>query len=78
MREKDRYDLRCDVVVVGGGSAGLSAGLVLGRSRRQTLVLDATEPRNAPSSGVHGFLSRDGIPPEELLKIGREQLELSL
>jgi thioredoxin reductase len=53
----------------------LSAALVLGRSRRQTLVVDSGEPRNAPSSGVHGFFSRDGIPPEELLKIGREQLE---
>ena len=74
VRETDRHNLRYDVVVVGGGSAGLSAALVLGRSRRRTLVLDAGEPRNAPSSGVHGFLSRAGIPPEELLKIGREQL----
>lgn len=53
----------------------MSAALVLGRSLRRTLVLDAGEPRNAPSSGVHGFFSRDGIRPEELLKIGREQLE---
>ena len=53
----------------------MSAALVLGRSRRRTLVLDASEPRNAPASGVHGFFSRDGIPPEELLRIGREQLE---
>jgi thioredoxin reductase len=75
VQETDRHDLQYDVVVVGGGSAGLSAALVLGRSRRRTLVLDAGEPRNAPSSGVHGFFSRDGIPPEELLKIGREQLE---
>jgi len=74
-QEMDRHDLRYDVVVVGGGSAGLSAALVLGRSRRRALVLDAGEPRNAPSSGVHGFFSRDGISPEELLKIGREQLE---
>lgn len=66
---------RYDVVVVGGGTAGLSAALVLGRSLRRTLVLDTGEPRNAPSSGVHGFFSRDGIRPEELLKIGREQLK---
>ncbi len=75
MQETDRHDLQYDVVVLGGGSAGLSAALVLGRSRRQTLVVDSGEPRNAPSSGVHGFFSRDGIPPKELLKIGREQLE---
>jgi thioredoxin reductase len=75
VQETDRHDLRYHVVVVGGGAAGLGAALVLGRSRRRTLVLDAGEPRNAPSSGVHGFFSRDGIPPEELLKIGREQLE---
>lgn len=64
-----------DVVVVGGGLAGLSAALVLGRSLRRTLVLDAGEPRNAPSSGVHGFISRDGILPEELLRIAGEELE---
>ena len=75
VQDIDRQDLRYDVVVVGGGSAGLSAALVLGRSRRRALVLDAGGPRNAPSSGVHGFFSRDGISPEELLKIGREQLE---
>jgi thioredoxin reductase len=66
---------RYDAVVVGAGCAGLSAALVLGRSRRRVLVLDGGEPRNAPSSGVHYFLSRDGTSPEELLRIGREQLE---
>ncbi len=63
-----------DVVVAGAGVAGLSAALVLGRSGRRTLVLDGGEPRNAPSPAVHGFFSRDGIPPAELLRIGREQL----
>lgn len=71
MYETDGYD----VVVVGGGPAGLSAALVLGRSLRRTLVLDAGEPRNAPSSGVHYFLTRDGTPPGEMLRIAREQLE---
>jgi thioredoxin reductase len=63
-----------EVVVVGAGSAGLSAALVLGRARRAVLVLDGGEPRNAPSPGVQGFFTRDGILPGELLRIGREQL----
>ena len=66
---------RYDAVVVGAGCAGLSAALVLGRARRRVLVLDGGEPRNAPSSGVHYFFTRDGTPPEELLRIGREQLK---
>lgn len=64
-----------DVFIVGGGAAGLSAALVLGRMRRNVLIGDSGEPRNKPSSGVHGFLSRDGIPPAELLQISREQLQ---
>jgi thioredoxin reductase len=63
-----------DVIIVGGGAAGLSTALVLGRSRRRVLVCDTGRPRNAPSLGVHGFFSRDGIQPKELLQIGREQL----
>jgi flavin-dependent dehydrogenase len=50
-----------DVVVVGGGVAGLSAAMMLGRSRRRVVVVDAGEPRNAPSAHLHGFLSRDGM-----------------
>ena len=73
-RKMDGGEARYDTVVVGAGVAGLSAALVLGRSRRRVLVLDGGEPRNAPSSGAHGFFSRDGIPPAELLRIGREQL----
>lgn len=62
-----------DVVVVGGGAAGLSAAVTLGRALRSVLVVDAGEPRNAPAAGVHGFLSRDGINPKELLALGRAE-----
>ncbi|MET9816682.1 MULTISPECIES: NAD(P)/FAD-dependent oxidoreductase [unclassified Streptomyces] len=62
------------VVVVGGGAAGLSAGLVLGRARHRTLVVDAGEPRNAPAAHMQGYLSRDGMPPAEFLAIGREEI----
>ncbi|MFF5188637.1 NAD(P)/FAD-dependent oxidoreductase [Streptomyces sp. NPDC000345] len=63
-----------EVVVVGGGAAGLSAALVLGRARRRTLVVDAGEPRNAPAAHVQGYLSRDGMPPAEFLAAGREEI----
>ncbi|WP_435804457.1 NAD(P)/FAD-dependent oxidoreductase [Streptomyces hirsutus] len=63
-----------DVVVVGGGAAGLSAALVLGRARLRTLVVDAGEPRNAPSSHVQGYLSRDGMSPAAFLAAGREEI----
>jgi thioredoxin reductase len=64
-----------DVIIIGAGPAGLSAALILGRFRRSVLVLDGQQPRNAKSQGVHGFLSRDGVMPRELLQIGRDQLE---
>ena len=63
-----------EVVVVGGGAAGLSAALVLGRSRRSVVVLDSGQPRNAPAAGVHGLLTRDGISPAEYVAIGREEV----
>lgn len=64
-----------DVVVVGGGPAGLSAALILGRMRRSVLVLDTDAPANAVSNAMHGFLSRDGTPPAEVRRIACEQLE---
>lgn len=64
-----------DVVIVGGGAAGLNAAQMLGRARRSAVVVDGGKPRNAPAKGVHGFLSRDGISPAELYRIGREEAE---
>ena len=66
----DRYD----VVVIGGGAAGLSAALVLSRARRRVAVIDAGEPRNAPAAHMHGYLSRDGLPPRDLLAAGRAEV----
>ncbi|MEV5490279.1 NAD(P)/FAD-dependent oxidoreductase [Streptomyces bobili] len=63
-----------EVIVIGGGAAGLSAGLVLGRARRRTLVVDAGEPRNAPAAHMQGYLSRDGMSPAEFLATGREEI----
>src|SRR5689334_18955614 len=62
-----------DVVIIGGGAAGLSAALVLGRARRRVAVVDAGQPRNAPAAHMHGFLGSDGLPPSELLAAGRAE-----
>src|SRR6266487_5522874 len=70
MNENENYD----VVVVGGGAAGLSGAVALARSRRSVLVVDAGDPRNAPAGHVHNFLSRDGTPPSELYATGRAEV----
>src|SRR5687768_15468749 len=67
-------ELDHEVIVVGGGAAGLSAAVALARSRRSVLVIDAGEPRNAPAEGVHNFLSRDGIAPRDLTAAGRAEV----
>lgn len=63
-----------DVVVIGGGAAGLAAALQLARSRRSVVVVDAGEPRNAPAAHMHGYLGHDGLSPAELLALGREEV----
>ena len=67
-----RYDY--EVVVVGGGAAGLSGAIALLRSRRRVLVVDAGRPRNATADGVHNLLTRDGLSPLELVALGREEV----
>lgn len=64
----------CDVVIVGGGAAGLSAALMLARARYSVVVVDSGRPRNATAAHMHGFLSRDGMPPGELLAAGRAEV----
>jgi len=63
-----------DVVVVGGGAAGLSGALALARARRSVLVIDGGQPRNAPAAHVHNYLSRDGAAPADLLAAGRAEV----
>ena len=70
----DMENVVYDVVIAGGGPAGLNAALMLARVRRRVLLADSGQPRNARSAAVHGFLSRDGDDPAQLRRIAREQL----
>jgi thioredoxin reductase len=63
-----------DCVIVGGGAAGLSAGLVLGRARRRALIVDAGEQSNLPAHGIGGLLGHDGRPPAEFYAAGRSEV----
>lgn len=65
-----------DVIIVGGGPAGLSAALILGRCRRRVLVCDGGSPRNIRSRAMHGYLTRDGVAPDQFLRMARENLML--
>ena len=68
-------DLRCDVVVVGAGAAGLSAAVVLARSLRSVVVVDGGDPRNAVAAHAHNVLGREGVRPLDLLAAGRREAE---
>lgn len=68
------YGREVDVVVVGGGAAGLNGALMLARSRRSVAVIDSGQPRNAPAHQVHGLFAHDGTPPAELLARGRAEV----
>jgi thioredoxin reductase len=64
-----------DVVIVGGGVAGLSAALVLARARRDVAIIDAGSPRNTPANAAYGFITRDGTAPDDLVDLARRDLE---
>jgi thioredoxin reductase len=64
-----------DVLILGGGPAGLSAALILGRACRKVVLIDASNPRNAAAREIHGFLGHDGIRPQELLCTGRKEVQ---
>ncbi|MEO5744468.1 MAG: NAD(P)/FAD-dependent oxidoreductase [Terracoccus sp.] len=64
-----------DVVVIGGGAGGLSTALTLGRALRRVLVVDSGQPRNAPAAEAHNYLTRDGVAPLELLRLGRADVQ---
>lgn len=74
LQKNRRMSFDCDVAIVGGGPAGLSAALMLGRACRTAIVFDEGRPRNSVVRHLHGLLSRDGIDPRELLRIAREDL----
>ena len=67
-------DPTLDLVIVGGGPAGMAAALVAGRARLRTLIVNAESPRNAVTGASHGFLTRDGAHPQQLLSVAKEQL----
>lgn len=75
MTEQHAASTPVDVVVVGGGAAGLSTALVLARSRRSVVLVDAGEQRNAPAEHLHNYLGREGLPPLELARLGRAEVE---
>jgi len=70
----NRIDTLFDCAIMGGGPAGLNAALILGRSRRNVILLDNNNPRNAVTQESHGFITRDGIKPKEFREIAHKEL----
>ncbi|GAA4398573.1 NAD(P)/FAD-dependent oxidoreductase [Tsukamurella soli] len=68
------HEITVDAAVIGGGAAGLAGATTLARARLSVTVVDGGAPRNAPARGVHSFLTRDGMPPADLIRVGHEQL----
>src|SRR6185503_4857002 len=64
-----------DCAIIGGGPAGLNAALILGRARRNVILLDNNNPRNAVTQESHGFITRDGIKPKEFREIAHKELD---
>lgn len=73
--QNDQYDELFDAAIIGGGPAGLSAGVALARALRTVVVIDAGGQRNLRAEGVHGFLTREGMNPKELIAAGRDELK---
>ena len=73
MTSDTAHDSQADAIIVGGGVAGLSAAVALGRSRRSVVVVDSGDPRNAPAAHSHNYLTRDGESPLELVRLGRDE-----
>ena len=70
----NRIDTLFDCAIIGGGPAGLNAALILGRARRNVILFDNNNPRNAVTQESHGFITRDGIKPKEFREIAHKEL----
>ena len=75
MTSKDTATRQLDLIIIGGGPAGMSAALTAGRALLDTVIVNAESPRNAATTASHGFLTRDGAHPTELLEVSKQQLE---